>query len=196
MRYQHVHYHGWYRVIGILFVFVFTTLLVVTIWFTLTQDSAHYIGNLIAQDLKRLRAIFDTIDQAAGIDDFAQQNNPINFLNIKQGGFIGSNVGALYLKDPSKWQGPYLLENPSIKGIDYAVVRAAQGYYIMPGLGVTLPNGKVMGTDIVITQDTSVEPLLEDPAYFNYRGQRLAIALRGPVAPEKEYILMPEDQED
>src|SRR5258708_4174387 len=115
------------------------------------------IGEFISQDIAHLVAIFEDINNTAGILSFDHQKNDINFLNIKKNGFVGSEIGSLNLIHPDKWQGPYEKEIPRIEEEDYMVVRSKKGYFVTPGDGVKLPNGKIIGKDIILDEDADIE---------------------------------------
>jgi hypothetical protein len=71
---------------------------------------------------------------------------------------------------PEKWAGPYLKENPSLEGIFYEFIKAHDGYFIVPGRGVTLPNGCVMGKDFIVNATTDVMPQLVQSGKLFYKG--------------------------
>jgi hypothetical protein len=60
---------------------------------------------------------------------------------------------------PKKWNGPYLGDNPTLQDTYYIVARLADGYYIMPGIGVTLSDDRVIGTDVIVSSDVSGQSL-------------------------------------
>ena len=127
---------------------------------------------IIVEHVAQLSAIFKKIDQRCRITDFDHNKNYIDFLNVKS--FVGSGVGAMDLAFPDQWEGPYLQENPTIQGKKYMIVKTKKGYFIVPGDGVKLANGKTMGHDIVIHNDTNIEALTHDPHGLSYEGQALA----------------------
>ena len=134
----------------------------------------HTIG-LIANDVKRLTIIFKRIDDQCRILSFDFQKNPINFLNVKT--FEGSEVGPMNLAYPDKWEGPYLDNNPTMQSKEYQIVRTKQGHFITPGDGVRLPNGKVVGTDIVLDEDADILHMMHDKNALRVRGVALAAPL-------------------
>ncbi len=142
----------------------------------------------IANDLKKLRTVLERIDATCGIMGFDRQQNYINFLNV--GSFEGSEVGAMNLIYPEKWQGPYLPDNLTVQSIEYMVVKTDSGYFITPGNGVELPNGKIVGKDILLTAHANVGQMMHDKHALFYKGQSLAIKLpltqrrSSPVNPE------------
>lgn len=146
------------------------------------------VGLYIADDIERLATIFSKIDSTCGIISFDYQKNPINFLNVAH--FVSSEVGSMNLKYPDKWQGPYLNDNPTMQGIEYQVVRTQKGYFITPGerierhngilksKGVTLPNGKEIGKDIILEDTSDIAAMIKDPDALSYKGRPLAAAIK------------------
>ncbi len=134
-------------------------------------------SRIVTDQIAKLVEIFNKIDATAGIVDFEHEKNYIDFLTIKT--FVGSEVGALNLRYPEKWQGPYLDDNPTIQEELYVIIKNKDGNYIVPGDGVRLSNGKVMGKDIVITYDTDIEALMRDPQALFHEGRTLAARIGG-----------------
>lgn len=131
-------------------------------------------GTIIADEIEMLDGIFKKIDATSKIITFDNQKNNINFLNIKKNGFVGSEVGPMNLAHPEKWEGPYLVENPKMFDHVYQVVRTKKGYFITPGDGLKLPNGKVIGTDIALDEGADIEVMMQDEAKLNFKGRPLA----------------------
>ncbi len=129
-------------------------------------------SGLIVRDIRQLTDIFNRIHAACTIRSFDGIKNTINFLNVKA--FEGSEVGPINLAYPDKWEGPYVSDNPTIDGKEYQVVKEKDGYYILPGDGVTLPNGSVVGRDITIDEDADISKLVSDKNKLLYKGQIFA----------------------
>lgn len=151
-------------------------LLVISI-FSVKYWSREEAGTIMAEDIQRLAEIFERISVECTILSFDYPKNPINFLTIKAGGFVGSEVGSMNLKHPEKWQGPYVQETPTMQGKAYQIISTAQGYFIVPGDGVKLPNGKVVGKDIVLDGNTNIYALMNDSQGLMFEGQPLASPL-------------------
>ncbi len=158
--------------IGILFVILIAIALAVT-WYRTPLD----ITDQMVQDIHQLKKIVEQIDHDALIIDFDYQQNWINFLHIKKGGFVGSEVGSANLAYPDKWNGPYLDENPTLQEKEYMVVRTNQGYFITPGDGVTLPNGKIIGKDIMLDENADIAAMMHDKETLMYADKSLAVPL-------------------
>ncbi len=118
-----------------------------------------YDDYLIINTVTQLGCIFDTIDATAGISSFEHDKNNIDFLTVKS--FIGSEVGSMNLVHPKKWKGPYLSDNPTMQEKLYQIVKTKDGYWIMPGDGVKLGNGNVMGKDIIISPQSTVDQFID-----------------------------------
>ena len=98
---------------------------------------------------------------------------------------------------PEKWHGPYLERNPSVQGIEYQVVYTRKGYFITPGQGVKLPNGKIIGKDIILDENADIELMMHDDQALSYRGQPLAaqITISGDKKNNFQQNILPEDEE-
>lgn len=137
--------------------------------------SKYDAGMMIAQEVVQLRDIFHRIHQTCEIIDFDEQKNHINFLNVAK--FSGSEVGPMNLVHPEKWEGPYLQENPTLYHIAYQVVSTKKGYFITPGDGVTLPNKKIIGKDIVLDQKADIDAMMLNSDELLYKDRPLAARL-------------------
>ena len=137
---------------------------------------------LIADNVIKLAKIFNQIHNTCKIIDFEHQKNFIDFLNVKS--FAGSEVGPMNLTYPKKWQGPYLLDNPTVQEKYYQVVRTKQGHFIVPGPGVKLFNGKVIGTDIILDENSDIKTMVQDEQFLNFRGRPLAVQIMGGAVPQ------------
>lgn len=152
--------------VSVLVGLVLTALFVYTVyvfWF----QAKHEINEFIAADTSHLTEVLQRIDQQCEIMSFDQEKSYINFLNV--GCFEGSEVGPMNLAYPKNWEGPYLKDNPTLQGFYYYVLKTRNGYYIVPGDGVKLTNGKVLGKDIVVSSTTDIDELLknEPGLWFN-----------------------------
>ena len=132
----------------------------------------------IMADLDTLASVFAKINQDCTIVSIDGAKVPINFLNIKKAGFVGNKIGPLTLAHPEKWNGPYLMRTPQVQGKNYQIVWTRDGYYIVPGDGVKLPNKKIMGVDISMSASTHMKKLLGAAGPLQYRGKPLAISLK------------------
>jgi hypothetical protein len=157
---------------------IFVVLIVVT-YFSSRYKTKETTGILIAQDIARLSEIFQRIHEQCKILSFDYQKNPINFLNNIS--FVSSEVGPMNLANPEGWKGQYVDDNPTIQGKEYQIVRTKQGYFITPGEGVWLPNGKVIGKDIMLDENTDIPALMRDKNGLQFEGKALAAPL--PLTP-------------
>jgi hypothetical protein len=167
--------------VPILAITLFCIFVVIAIFntFVTTKD---YEFEIIERDITKLVDAFHQIEKDCKIYTVEGALNSINFLNVKS--FVGSQIGPINLKHPDRWQGPYMDRNPSIQGIEYLLVRTKKGYFVTPGQGVKLPNGKVVGKDIKLDEESDIEAMMKDEKQFRYRGKSLAapikIKKRGP----------------
>ena len=146
----------------------------------------------IAAEVTVLTQIFTRIDATCSITGFQNQKNPIDFLTVKKDGFVGSQVGSMSLAHPEKWDGPYVERNFEVQGKEYQIIRTKQGYYITPGHGVTLPNGAIIGKDIILDEHADVDSMILNTKKLRYNNQPLAARI--PVNEIEELSsILPED---
>lgn len=129
-------------------------------------------GELVAQEVTELGEIFKKIHKTAVIKSIDHPRSAINFLNVKS--FAGSTVGPLNLEYPDKWQGPYLKENLTIQTNEYELVRTKNGFVIVPGVGTTLPNGKVVGKDVLFDENSDFVALTREGGDLYFENRPLA----------------------
>ena len=138
---------------------LFIGLLFISI-FTLLYRTKAIRDEIIAQDVVRLTKILQKIDSECGISGFDYQKNNLDFLNVSK--FEGSEIGPMNLKYPSSWAGPYVKDNPTIQNKAYQVVKTIDGYFVVPGEGVKLSDGKVIGKDIVFDRDAKISQMMNE----------------------------------
>lgn len=170
--------------IVILLIFLFCMSLV-TFWY----QAKIYTDVIIAEDVVVLADIFKKINEECGIIDFRyEKQNYVDFLNVIS--FEGSEIGTMNLHSPEKWKGPYLRENPTVQGKYYQVVHTDKGYFIVPGDGVKLKNGKVIGKDIIFDKNADIEKMMEDPQKLLFQDKKLAAQIE--VSKEKPIVPLDE----
>jgi len=126
------------------------------------RDSRQAVGEIVAYNVAQLSEIFKRINEECGIIGFEHDRNYVDFLTVKS--FVGSEIGAMNLKYPKKWQGQYLEDNPTIQKKLYEIIRTKKGYFLVPGRGVELPNKQVVGKNILaeIDENTDIFALIKD----------------------------------
>jgi hypothetical protein len=160
-------------------IFVFMFLLTfATFWY----QARRRADVTIADDVVLLAHIFDHINKTAKIISFEHQKNYIDFLNVKS--FVGSEVGPINLAYPDKWEGPYLKDNPTIQEKYYQVVHTNQGYFIVPGPGVKLFNGKIIGTDIMLDKNANIKAMMQEGGVLNFNDRPLAVQIMDGQIPQ------------
>lgn len=141
---------------------------------------------LIQSDLERISKSLNFIDEQCAISDIKYDRLAITFLSSAKEAM--AERAGLVLEHPEKWDGPYSIDNPTVQARPYELLRAADGYYLVPGNGVKLPNGKIMGQDIIITAQTMVDDMLKDNGDLNYEGYMLARPLLLGVSEENQPV--------
>lgn len=138
-------------------------------------DKPYHIVAVIKSDMNEIEKTLNEIDKDCNILSFNNENIPVDFLNIKT--FEGSTVGCMNLAYPAKWAGPYMRRNPTFQGKFYEICQTKDGFYIVPGHNVKLPNGLVRDKDFVINKTTSMTELAKQDGALNFKGEILAIKL-------------------
>jgi hypothetical protein len=122
------------------------------------SDKPLFEATVINKHVTDIVKALSAIDQQCNIISIKGPRASIDFLTV--GSFASSEVGPLALAYPKKWEGPYMLDNPTCQGALYEIVAVGGEYYIVPGDKVRLPNGKVMGLDIKLVETTNMAELL------------------------------------
>lgn len=160
------------------------------------KDIHSVTDKIITEHIDVLAKIIETIDQKCRIIGFDHQKNYVDFLNVKS--FSGSEIGSMNLMYPENWEGPYLETNLTIQEKPYMIVKTKFGYYLTPGEGVRLSNGKVIGEDIKLLESTDMNVLLNDPKALLSGSNNLAIKLDIKLNndyDEKVFSALVEDEE-
>jgi hypothetical protein len=114
----------------------------------------------IYHDIVQLQAAFSKIHKDCYISDFTHVKNYIDFLNVIT--FAGDHVGSMKVSFPRNWHGPYMKRQRLVSGVAYQVLKNKQGYFIVPGDGVQLANGKIIGKDLILDAQTDMQQLMND----------------------------------
>lgn len=144
-------------------------------FFSVWYEAKRSRDIFIAHHIQELAAIFKKIDEQCHIIGFDHTRTYIDFLNVNS--FEGSEVGAMNLTYPDKWQGAYLKDNFTMQGRVYEIVTIKSGSFIMPGHGVVLSSGLIMGEDIVIDDNTDMDRMLGQGGKLNFKGKPLALKI-------------------
>jgi len=134
--------------------------------------SKEYVADVIDHDIKNLVEIFKKIDTQCGILSFDYPKNHINFLNVAK--FAGSEVGSMNLIHPENWQGPYMKETPRVQDKEYVVRKTDKGLFITPDDGIKLPNGKIIGKDIILDEKADIASLIKEEGTLKFKDKLLA----------------------
>ncbi len=158
-----------------LWIGLFLSILFVITFVAYWHQARLFPEQVMTNDITQLSAIFNKINDTCGILNF--QSNPamIDFLNVIS--FKGSEVGSMTLKFPTKWEGPYLRDNPTIQEKHYQIVKTKHGYFVIPGNGVVLKNGLIMGKDIVINENTDMAELIRNKSLVDSTGKPVALPI-------------------
>jgi hypothetical protein len=135
----------------------------------------YRLALFVQQDVARLADILHTIDAECSILQIKYDKVPIDFLTVKS--FIGSEIGGLNVAYPEKWNGPYVHDNPDITGQIYQIVKAKDGYFIVPSDGFELPSGWVLGYDVVISPRIALGPMLKPGGALTFKDIAFGVKL-------------------
>jgi hypothetical protein len=171
LKFVKYFFNRYFPVVSTLFFAVIILVFAIRIFYS----RPRIIASIIEDDVKLVTLVLEKIDAKCNILNIEDDYNEVNFLNVAS--FKGSQVGPINLAYPDRWEGPYLRVNPTIQKKFYEIVRAKDGYFVMPGKGVRLPHGLVMGEDIKITSETAVRPMLERESPLLYEGRFFAAKL-------------------
>jgi len=138
----------------------------------LMHQSKQATSNAAAEDIAHLVSIFRDINNSCGIVGFAHDVNYVDFLTVKS--FVGSELGAMHVRNPLRWKGPYVADNPTVQAQIYQIIKTKNGHVLVPGTGVKLSNGLVMGKDIIIDAQTDIVQLVESGKLKARDGRALA----------------------
>ena len=139
------------------------------------HNKPEFTAAMLSHDLRTIEMALHQIDASCDILSLDRDRIHVDFLTVAS--FHSSEVGGINLGRPENWEGPYVPDNPALQGKVYEVVTVDQGVFLTPGDGVELPNGLVMGRDVVITPETNISELLNEGGSLNYHGEQLATRL-------------------
>jgi hypothetical protein len=72
-----------------------------------------------------------------------------------------SNAG-IGVERKNAWKGPYLNRIPTIQGHPYVLLKTSKGLFVVPGDGVELPSGIVIGNGISWSDKMDIKALMSD----------------------------------
>ncbi len=157
----------------------FLVLLLGVFLFKIYYNKPRFVASLVEQDIKQIHKVLHRIDKDCNILGFKGQRVVIDFLTVKK--FIGSVIGGINLAYPDKWDGPYMKTNPTMHQHFYEIARTQSGYYIVPGEGVRLPNGYVVGRDFELGYVADIEDMMKPGGVLYYKGKKFAYRFRFKV---------------
>jgi hypothetical protein len=147
-------------------------LLLLMFLFKTYYNKPYFISNLIKNDLKIINTALKKIDKQCNIIGIKNDRVILDFFTVKK--FVGSEIGGLNLAYPQEWLGPYLDNNPVLQQKFYEIVKVQDGFFIIPGSGIKLPNGVTIDKEFQITSATSIQPMLMPGGNFFFKGVLLA----------------------
>lgn len=149
--------------------------LLAVFFYKVFHSKPQVVATAIIDDLKIIDTALNHIDKNCNILSIRGDRAIIDFLTVKK--FVGSQVGALNLAYSTKWRGPYAQTNPAIQDKFYEIVKTKEGYFVVPGHGVQLPNGLFIGHDVEINFESSIKTMIKPGGRLNFHGNPLAFKL-------------------
>ena len=128
-------------------------------------------NRIIVKHINEISTVFNAINEKCGILSFEHKVNYVDFLTV--GSFESSEVGGMNLRNKDSWEGPYFLDNPTVQAKHYEIIKTKKGYFLVPGNGVKLSSGLVIGKDVVFDKDTDVDALVENGTLVDKSGNPL-----------------------
>ena len=162
--------------------------------FSVRYKTKQFSGDAMASDIHKLALLFNDIHRDCTILSFDYQKNPINFLTV--GSFAGSEVGSMNVAHPENWKGPYLNDNLAMQNKEYQIVHTKKGYFIVPGEGVQLSDGQIIGKDLLLNEDVDIEALSAEGQPLNFQAKKLSAHLKLDGADDELFDLNELDLDD
>ena len=144
--------------------------------FRFVRMTKSHADKMMVEQVAKLDSIFKRINDRCEIIGFEHKKNYVDFLTVVT--FVGSEVGAMNLAHPKNWEGPYVNDNPTMQQQLYQVVKTNKGYFITPGEGVRLSNGRTIGKDVLIEESSDIAAMASDDGPLTFRGKALALPLK------------------
>lgn len=140
--------------------------------FKFYYNKPYFTAAVITNDVRNLDSVLACIDGKCTILQVTNNKVALDFLTIQK--LDGELAAGMSFASPEKWQGPYLKKNPLLQERHYELVKAKDGYFIVPGYGVSLPNGLTIGKDLAFDEKTEISPMLRPGGKLAYKGILLA----------------------
>ena len=172
-------------------IFVFLFIASISIYW---RYGTHSTDTIIRQDIVMLQKIFKQIHNDCTIIGFNRIKNNIDFLTVKE--FVGPEIGSMRLGFPRQWKGPYLKSSPTIQQQVYQILQNKAGYFIVPSDGVELSNGKKVGVDFMLDENSNIDEMMQNPSQLKSSAGALAVAI--PVSSKviQDFVANPFAYED
>ena len=132
--------------------------------------------SVVQTDLHRIASALRALDTDCYITDMRVGLHPVSVLTRRS---LADGPFYIELKESKNWKGPYLKNSPTLQDKPYQLLKTNKSLFVVPGEGVELPSGLVVGTDIEWHADTDVTALTRSGGSLFYKS--------GPVALEVVY---------
>jgi len=94
---------------------------------------------------------------------------------------------------PERWSGPYSDTDFTYDGKPYMLLKKSSYMVILPSLGTELPNGAVIGKDVLVDDSMTYSEVVRNH-YLTYKGVPLFYVVKGCHFTGKENVKKSSDQ--
>lgn len=140
--------------------------------YTFFRERTVLSGSIIHRNVSSIVEILRRVDTSCDILSIRSGRNPIDFLQVEK--FVGSEIGPLNLAHPDNWEGPYVQDNYIYDSRPFDLVATKRGFYVVPGHGSRLPNGSIMGKDVLLTYRSNIDKFLQPGGSLHFNNQAFA----------------------
>lgn len=152
------------QILGSLFIVVMTA--VCTAHFVMYTPLWH--TRLIQGDLNQIAHATYLMDHDCGLQELRTGRHPIKLLTQKT-----PPESVIELSHPENWRGPYLHKVLTLQGKPYELLKTKNGLYVVPGNGVKLPSGAVIGDTFSWCANTDMNALSQSGGILFYQSAPL-----------------------
>lgn len=140
--------------------------------------AAHFVMHtplwhtrLIQGDLNRIAQAVHALDRDCGIKNMRTGRYPL--MPLTQYAWPSGQLHGMSVARPENWRGPYLPKVIALQGKPYELLKTNSSLYVVPGNGVTLPSGAIIGDTFSWCANTDVNALSQSGGILFYQSAPL-----------------------
>jgi len=140
--------------------------------------TAHFVGQssewnagTVRADLSHLEEALKNFDGDCGIQEVLSGGHSLLFLT--QTARPTDAFAAFKLANENTWRGPYIHKVPVAQGYPYMLLKTNKGLFIVPGEGVRLPKGSILGKEFFLTAESNLKALSAAGGILSHNGEPL-----------------------